>query len=248
MDKFSLYVSNFLPVKEYFTPEKNNACPGCGLALALRQTYKALEKGIEKASWQPMGAGEKAGGIPDLLGVSNTELSFLKIPKGKAHLVVCLDNEAGGALNDALEKPMPSVAVAEGFNYVATASPSYPFDLFDKVKRGWETEGNAYIHMLCPCPQEWKFDPDLTVKMGMWAVESRVFPLYESGGGMSQLTVSVPKPRSVESYLKVQKRFEKLSAEECAKAQARVESEYNKLVDSFQSYLETTGSQASVSQ
>jgi pyruvate/2-oxoacid:ferredoxin oxidoreductase beta subunit len=248
MDKFSLYVSNFLPVKEYFTPEKNNACPGCGLALAVRQTYKALEKDIKKASWQPMDAGEQKKGIQDVLGVGNTELSFLKIPKAKAHLVVCLDNEAGGTLNDTLEKPMPSLAVAEGFSYVATASPSYPFDLFDKLKRGLESEGNAYIHILCPCPQEWKFDPDLTVKMGMWAVESRAFPLYESGGGMPQLTVVVNKPRPLEQYLKVQKRFDKLSSEECAQAQVRVDSEYNKLVDSFQSYLEATGSQASVSQ
>jgi pyruvate/2-oxoacid:ferredoxin oxidoreductase beta subunit len=247
MDKFSLYVSNFLPVKECFTAEKNNACPGCGLALAVRQAYKALEKAIEKATWQPLVAGGQGGGIPDTFGVSNTDLSFLKIPKGKAHLILCLDNEAGGDVNDVMEKPMPSLAVAEGFNYVATACPSYPFDLYDKIKRGWETEGNSYIHILCPCPQGWQFDPDLTVKMGTWAVESRVFPLYECGGGVSQLTVSVPKPRPVEEYLKVQKRFEKLSGEELTEVQTRIESEYNRLVDSFQSYLEGTGSQATVS-
>jgi len=46
MDKFSLYVPNFLPVKECFVPEKNNACPGCGLALAIRHTYKAIEQAL----------------------------------------------------------------------------------------------------------------------------------------------------------------------------------------------------------
>ena len=48
MDKFSLYVPNFLPCKEYFEPKKNNACPGCGISLAVRQTYKAVEALIEK--------------------------------------------------------------------------------------------------------------------------------------------------------------------------------------------------------
>ena len=99
MDKFSLYVSNFLPCKEYFVPEKNTACPGCGLALAIRQTYKALEKEIEKATWQSLPGNDAAGNTPDLFGVGRTEVSFLHIPKkGKAHLMVCLDNEAGGSL------------------------------------------------------------------------------------------------------------------------------------------------------
>ena len=71
---------------------------------------------------------------------------------------------------------MPSLAVAEGFSYVATASPSHPFDLYEKVRRGFDAEGNAYLHVLCPCPQGWQFDPDLTVKVGRWAVESRAFP------------------------------------------------------------------------
>ena len=138
MDKFSLYVPNFLPFKEYFVPEKNQACPGCGLALAVRQTYKALEKEIEKAMWQPLMEGENFAGAADMFGVGKTEVSFLKIPKGKADLILCLDNETGGSLNETLEKPMVSIAVAEGFPYVATACPSYPFDLYEKIKRGFQ--------------------------------------------------------------------------------------------------------------
>ena len=40
---------------------------------------------------------------------------------------------------------MPSLAVAEGFAYVATACPSHPFDLYEKVRRGFDAEGNAVI-------------------------------------------------------------------------------------------------------
>jgi pyruvate/2-oxoacid:ferredoxin oxidoreductase beta subunit len=230
-----------LPCKEYFSPEKNQACPGCGLALAVRQTYKALEKGIEKASWQPLMEGGSLEGTLDIFGVVRGGASFLQIPKEKSDLILCLDNEAGGSLNEVLEKPMPSIAVAEGFQYVATACPSYPFDLFEKVKRGFQTEGKAYIHILCPCPQGWQFEPELTVKVGCWAVESRAFPLYEVGGGVYELTLKTPKPRALADYLNVQKRFEGLTEEEIEEAKVFVENEYKKLIDTIQKYLDTTG-------
>ena len=242
MDKFSLYVSNFLPCKEYFVPEKNPACPGCGLALAIRQTYKALEKGIEKATWQSLPGSGSAGTTPDILGVGKTGVSFLRIPKkGNTHLMVCLDNEAGGSLNDALEKPMPSLAVAEGFAYVATACPSHPFDLYEKVQRGFDAEGNAYVHVLCPCPVGWQFDPDSTVKVGKWAVESRAFPLYEAGEGAYTISIETPQPRSVADYLKAQERFENLSEQELEEAQVSVTNAYKKLEDTVQQYLSVTG-------
>ena len=242
MDKFSLYVPNFLPCKEYFVPEKNTACPGCGLALAIRQTYKALGKEIEKATWESLRGNDAAGNTPDLFGVGRTEVSFLHIPKkGKAHLMVCLDNEAGGSLPDALEKPMPSLAVAEGFSYVATASPSHPFDLYEKVQRGLDAEGNAYLHVLCPCPQGWQFDPDLTVKVGRWAVESRAFPLYEAGGGAYTISLETPQPRSLAEYLKAQERFAHLSEQEIEEAQVSVNNGYKKLEDAVQRYLAVAG-------
>jgi len=241
MDKFNLYVPNFLPFKEYFIPEKNHACPGCGLALAIRQTYKALEKEIEKATWQPLMSAEAFEERLDIFEMGKTEVSFLRIPKGKADIILCLDNEAGGSLSDVLEKPMPSIAVAEGFHYVAAACPSYPFDLYAKIKRGFQTEGKVYIHILCPCPEEWKFDPELTVKIGRWAVESRAFPLYEVGGGVYHLTVETPKPRSLSDYLKAQKRFEGLSESDIEEAQAFVDNEYKRLLDTIQKYLDTTG-------
>ena len=241
MDKLSLYVPNFLPFKEYFVPEKNHACPGCGLALAVRQTYKVLEKEIEKATWQLLMEDEPAGEATDIFGVGKTEVSFLKIPKGKGDLILCFDNEIGGALSEALEKPMVSIAVAEGFPYVATASPSYPFDLYEKIKRGAQTEGKAYIHILAPCPQEWQFDPEITVNMGRWAVESRAFPLYEVGGGVYRLTLETPKPRSLADYIKAQKRFENFSEKEIEEAQTLVDTGYKKLLDTIQKYIDTTG-------
>lgn len=238
MDKYSLYVSNFLPCKEYFVPEQNQACPGCGMALAIRQTYKSLGLSIESASWALPSQGASGDAITDLFGVGRTDVSFLAIPKGATQLLLCFDNEAGGSLSDLLEKPMPPLAVSQGVSYVATACPSYPFDLYDKLKRALGSLGSAYVHMLCPCPQGWRFDPDLSVKIGRFAVESRAFPLYEAGAGVYDITVKTPKPRQLADYIKAQQRFEKVSEQEIAEAQASVDSAYKHLESLVQNYLD----------
>jgi len=235
MDKFSLFVPNFLPFKEYFVPEKNIACAGCGLALAIRQTYKALEAVIEKAEWVKAGDGKLFARLFDKSPMGNSEPSLLRIKKPGGELIICFDNEAGGSLEEAVKKAMPAIAVAEGFHYVATACPSYPFDLYEKVKKGLEAEGKAYLHILCPCPVAWQFDPELTVKIGRWAVESRAFPLYEVGSASAyHLTVTTAKPRPLADYLKPQYRFAEISEQQIADLGAAVESDYKKLTDKIQ--------------
>ena len=97
------------------------------------------------------------------------------------------------------------------------------------------------MHVLCPCPEGWQFDPDLTVKVGKWAVESRAFPLYEAGGGAYTISIETPQPRSVADYLKVQERFEHLSEQELEEAQVSVTNAYKKLEDTVQHYLAATG-------
>ncbi len=226
MDKYSLMVPNFLPDKEYFDIKKNSACPGCGISLAVRHVYKAIGSAIEKATWE-------APAACDIFG-KKAAVSIMKIKQGKAEVVLCFDNEAGGKLEDALVKTMPAVAIAQGYKYVATASPSYPFDMIDKVKKAVETEGKSYIHVLCPCPPAWKFEPENTVKIGFKAVETLAFPLYEVGSGFYNITIKTMQPKKIDVYLTAQERFEKLSAKEIAQAAATVEKEYAKITASAQ--------------
>jgi len=226
MDKFSLYVPNFLPCREYFEPKKNTACPGCGLALALRQVYKAVEGLIEKAVW------EKPAQVAFLGDISS--LSLLRIKNAESDVLLCFDNEAGATLQDAIAKKMPGIAVAEGFKYVATACPSYPFDLYDKVKRAVETPGRSYIHILCPCPVGWKFESEETVKVGFKAVETNVFPLYETAEGVCNITVKMLQPKQPAVYFRAQERFASLSDEDIAQATAAVEQQYSRLVQQSQ--------------
>ncbi len=65
------------------------------------------------------------------------------------------------------------------FPYVATASPSYPFDLAEKIEKAKKAKGPAYIHMYACCPTGWRMAPELAVSIGRLAVQTGVFPLYE---------------------------------------------------------------------
>jgi len=127
------------------------------------------------------------------------------------------------------KKNMPAIAAAHGIPYVATACHSYPFDLMAKVKKGLETPGPAYIHILSVCPTGWRSAPDLSVRLGRLAVETGVFPLYEVEGGKYRLSIDFPKLRPVEDYLSLQGRFRHLSPDTIKEIQDRVNREYAQL-------------------
>ena len=91
-------------------------------------------------------------------------------------------------------KNIPPVVVNEDFAYMATACPSYPYDLIDKVQHGQDSSGNAFILVMTPCPTGWMFAPDKTLEIGRQAVLTGYFPLFEVDGGKIQLTVQ-PKNR-----------------------------------------------------
>ena len=127
------------------------------------------------------------------------------------------------------KKNMPAIAAAHDIPYVATACPSYPFDLMDKVKKASEIEGPSYIHILSPCPTGWRFAPDLTIRIGRLAVETGVFPLYEVENGWYRLNFDFPQLRPVRDYLSLQGRFRHLPKEVLDRIQERVDLEYSKL-------------------
>jgi len=127
------------------------------------------------------------------------------------------------------KKDMPAIAAAHNIPYVATACPSYPFDLMAKVKKGAEVKGPAYIHILSPCPTGWRLAADLSVRIGRLAVESGIFPLYEVENGKYKLNYDVAKRRPVQEYLKLQGRFRHLSEELIKEIQTRVDKEYAKI-------------------
>jgi len=190
-------------------------------------------------------------------GTSDIGLQALSgaLERGHNFLYICLDNEA--YMNTGIQrssatpygastttspagkvsigqvtwkKDMPAIAAAHNIPYVATACPSYPFDLMSKVAKGAATQGPAYIHILSVCPIGWRCPPDLTIRIGRLAVETGIFPLYEVENGEYKLRVNLPKLKPVQDYLKLQGRFRHLSEETVREIQHRVDKEYTKLM------------------
>ena len=222
MDRYTLYAAQFLPFKEHFTPKGHNACKGCGVALAVRQVYKALEGGsahIDNAQWQipwQESVIVNSGAI-----AAGAQPALLTIAKEDGALYICFDNESTEGKVDAaiLLKKLPATASASGCGYAATACPSHPFDLIEKIKKAWDHAGSAFVHILCPCPVGWGFEAENTVKVGRRAVESLVFPLYEIAQGYYNITCEEAKPQAVAVYVKAQNRFAGWSAKKIAALQ-----------------------------
>ena len=127
------------------------------------------------------------------------------------------------------KKNLPAIAAAHDIPYVATACPSYPFDLIDKVNKAVATDGPAYLHVLSPCPTGWRYPTDLSIRMGRLAVETGVFPLYEVEAGKYTLNFDFPQLRPVRDYLAPQGRFRHLPDQEIERIQVGVNREYEKL-------------------
>jgi len=127
------------------------------------------------------------------------------------------------------KKNLPAIAAAHDIPYVATACPSYPFDLIDKVNKAVATDGPAYLHVLSPCPTGWRYPTDLSIRMGRLAVETGVFPLYEVEAGKYTLNFDFPQLRPVRDYLAPQGRFRHLPDQEIERIQVGTNREYEKL-------------------
>ncbi len=127
------------------------------------------------------------------------------------------------------KKDMPAIAVAHNIPYVATACPSYPFDLMEKVKKALAVKGPAYVHIFSVCPTGWNCPGDLTIRIGRLAVKTGVFPLYEVVNGAYQLSIDLPKLRPVTDYMKLQGRFRHLSHDLINEIQKKVTKNYEEL-------------------
>ncbi len=130
------------------------------------------------------------------------------------------------------KKNVPEIMVAHNVPYVATACPSYPIDLVNKVKKAKEVKGPAYVHVFSMCPTGWRSASEQTIKLGRLVVETGIFPLYEVENGKYRMTMEIPKKlRPVEDYLKLQGRFRHLNADDIEKVQALVNKEWRKLMN-----------------
>jgi pyruvate ferredoxin oxidoreductase beta subunit len=123
-------------------------------------------------------------------------------------------------------KNLPTLAMAHGIPYVATASVADLHDLEAKVERAMAVHGARYLHVHVPCPLGWGSDPARTIQVARLAVESGLFPLFEAEHGEVVRTTAIRRRAKVDEYLRLQTRFGHLfdgsvrSAEALARIQA----------------------------
>ncbi|AIH03707.1 pyruvate synthase subunit PorB [Thermodesulfobacterium commune] len=177
------------------------------------------------------------------------------LERGHDFIYICLDNEAymntgvqrSGATpfgahtttspagkvvkgQTTWKKNLMGIVVAHNIPYAATANPAFPIDLMNKVKKAALINGPAFIHVYATCPTGWGTKSEDSLLVAKLAVETRVFPLYEVIDGKYIINRKVDKPKPVEEYLKLQRRFRHLTPEQIAYIQERVNQEYEKLL------------------
>jgi pyruvate ferredoxin oxidoreductase beta subunit len=105
-------------------------------------------------------------------------------------------------------KNIPLSILESSLSYVATACPSYPLDLLGKIRKGLRARGTSFISVLTPCPTGWLFNPELTARFGVMAVESGFYPLMErESGSAARITEPVARLRPLADYFNAQHRY-----------------------------------------
>jgi len=120
-------------------------------------------------------------------------------------------------------KDLTRIMVAHNIAYVAQASIHDPVDLSEKLKKGIELDGPAFINLLSPCIPGWKIAPDMAVEAARLGVETKYWPLYEVIDGEYKINYMPKKDIPVSEWMFLQGRFKHLQ-----------KPKYKDVVDAFQ--------------
>ena len=114
--------------------------------------------------------------------------------------------------------------------YVATACASYGLDMTNKLRRALTIGGPTYIHSIDPCPKGWDYDPKYSHELGMLAIETGLWVLYEIidgelilNGPSKALAKGMKRRKPVSEYLSRQGRFAHFTEEDTKYFQAKVD-------------------------
>jgi pyruvate ferredoxin oxidoreductase beta subunit/oxalate oxidoreductase subunit beta len=105
--------------------------------------------------------------------------------------------------------------------YVATASVGYPIDLMNKVRKGLNHKGAAYLMVYTPCQKGFVYETPRSIDLGRLVVECGLYPMWEWNPEKREFNYSFrpASMRPVSEYLKLQGRFGHLHAEHIANLQ-----------------------------
>src|SRR5215468_1395591 len=105
--------------------------------------------------------------------------------------------------------------------YVATASVGYPIDLMNKVRKGLNHKGGAFLMVYTPCQKGFVYETPRSIDLGRLVVECGLYPIWEWSPEKRAYDYSFrpASMRPVAEYLKLQGRFGHLHAEHIAALQ-----------------------------
>jgi pyruvate ferredoxin oxidoreductase beta subunit len=135
------------------------------------------------------------------------------------------------------KKDFLKIMEAHDLPYVATTSPSYPIDLYEKFVRAKRIKGTRFIHIHVPCPPGWAYPTKDTVRIGRLAVETGVVVLFEIENGKlcftgrSRTLAEKGNRLPVVNYIERQGRFKKMSIEQLSQFQRWVDNRWNELLE-----------------
>ena len=141
-------------------------------------------------------------------------------------------------------KDLVEIMVAHDIKYCATASPAYQKDFIQKVRKGLDVDGPAFIMIDAPCPRGHRFETYLSLEMSRLAIDTCLHPLYEVVDGeysLSRPSLKIAKnpdkfKLSVEKYLDSQGRFKHLNNTDekqsiITEIQEHTDKKWNKLLE-----------------
>ncbi len=143
-------------------------------------------------------------------------------PPGKVHRI----------MNTRWKKNMVGMLAAghPDCRYLATSCGSYGLDMTNKLRRALTIGGPTFIHSIDPCPKGWDYDPKFSHELGMLAVETGLWVLYEIvdgelflNGPSKAIAKGMKKRRPVEEYLSRQGRFAHFTEEDTKFVQEKVD-------------------------
>jgi len=179
------------------------------------------------------------------------------LERGTNFLYVCYDNE--GYMNTGTQrssatpagvitsttpvlsklehkKDMLRIVEAHSIPYLASASPSFPLDLYDKVRTAKNIYGPRYIEVHAPCPPGWGFPNKYLIKVGKLAVDTGIHVLFEIRDGKFRLTsrslalAEKGRKKAVADYVKGQTRFKKITEEQIQRLQEFTDTRWQEFV------------------
>ena len=128
------------------------------------------------------------------------------------------------------KKDMMAIIAAHHVPYSATLSVAYPDDFLRKVQCAKNTSGFRFLRVLASCPVGWRAESEMGVHIARLAVQSKFDPLYEIFDGERIVVQQPARFVPVRDYLRIQRRFERLTEEEIEAAQERADRDWDRLL------------------